>query len=148
VDALAAYLREVRGMAEWTVHCHATTARRFLQHIGYGGDASVLAAIRQTDIEGFIRTHGKGISRGYLQHIIGQLRGFLRFLAVSGMVRPGLDAQIDTPRLYRLEKLPRTLPWETVRAFLRSIDRVTALGLRDYAIFSLIVTYARARSLP
>jgi integrase len=49
--------------------------------------------------------------------------------------------RIDTARVYRGEKLPRALPWETVRAFLRSIDRSTSMGRRDYAMFMLIVTY-------
>ena len=41
----------------------------------------------------------------------------------------------------RLEQLPRALPWETVRALLRSIDRTSAKGLRDYAMFLLMATY-------
>jgi site-specific recombinase XerD len=49
--------------------------------------------------------------------------------------------RIDTARVYRDEKLPRALPWETIRAFLRSIDRSTSMGRRDYAMFMLIVTY-------
>ena len=53
--------------------------------------------------------------------------------------------QINGPRLYRLEKLPRALPWETVRALLRSIDRTSAMGLRDYAMFLLIATYGLRR---
>jgi integrase len=53
----------------------------------------------------------------------------------------GLDRQIDTPRLYRLEQLPRALPWETVRTLLQSIDRTSPMGLRDYAMFLLIASY-------
>jgi integrase/recombinase XerD len=53
----------------------------------------------------------------------------------------GLDSQIDTPRVYRLEQLPRALPWNTVWAFLQSIDRTYASGMRDYAMFLLIATY-------
>ena len=60
---------------------------------------------------------------------------------MRGEASVGLDSQIDTPRLYRLEQLPRSLPWDTVCAFLESIDRTSALGLRDYAIFLLIATY-------
>jgi integrase len=33
------------------------------------------------------------------------------------------------------------LPWSTVQAFLDSIDRNTAMGKRDYAMFSLMATY-------
>jgi integrase len=93
------------------------------------------------EIEEFVRATGERISRPSLQHTIAQLRGFLRFLVSRGEIPPGLDKQIDTPRVYRLEKLPRALPWTTVQTFLRSIDRSTPLGLRDYAIFLLIATY-------
>ena len=72
---------------------------------------------------------------------VNRLRGFLRFLAMDGRVADGLASQIDTPRLYRLEKLPCSLPWEIVRALLRSSDRTSAKGLRDYAMFLLIATY-------
>jgi integrase/recombinase XerD len=83
----------------------------------------------------------KRLGRRSLQTNISALRGFLRFLAIDGRVPADLAGQIDTPRLYRLEQLPRALPWETVRALLRSIDRTSAKGLRDYAIFLLIATY-------
>jgi integrase len=81
------------------------------------------------------------MGRVALQKPISTIRNFLRFLAADGLIPPGLDNQIDTPRVYRLEQLPRALPWETVQAFLRSIDRNKAIGKRDYAMFSLIATY-------
>src|SRR3984957_12558171 len=73
--------------------------------------------------------------------MVAHLRTFLRFVASSGGTVAGLDRQIDTPRVYREEKLPKALPWETVKAFLHSIDRTTPSGIRDYAIFLLIATY-------
>ena len=76
-----------------------------------------------------------------MEHVIAALRTFLRFLAVKGKVTPGLDAQVDSPRIYRGERLPRALAWETVRMLLRSIDRTTPKGRRDYAMFLLIATY-------
>ena len=76
-----------------------------------------------------------------MQHVIAHVRGLLRFLAMRGEVPAGLGSQIDTPRVYRLEKLPRALAWSTVLAFLGSIDRTHASGLRDYAMFLLIATY-------
>jgi integrase/recombinase XerD len=79
--------------------------------------------------------------RASLQHEIAAIRGLLRYLATDGRVRTGLDRLIDTPRLYKLEQLPRSLPWDTVTALLKSIDRKSAMGLRDYAMFLLIATY-------
>jgi len=69
------------------------------------------------------------------------LRTFLRFLAAAGEGPVGLDAQIDSPRIYRGARLPRALPWEAVRALLKSIDRTTPKGRRDFAMFLLIATY-------
>ena len=88
-----------------------------------------------------MRAVGPRQSRASLQHVVAHLRAFLRFLASAGEIPPGLDTQIDTPRVYRGEKLPRALPWNTVRALLETIDRTSSLGRRDYAIFLLMATY-------
>jgi integrase len=80
-------------------------------------------------------------SRASLRRIAGRLRSFLRFLAVKGEIPQGLDREIDTPRVYREEQLPRALPWETVQAFLNSIDRSGLVGLRDYTMFFLMAIY-------
>jgi site-specific recombinase XerD len=70
----------------------------------------VLRAIRTSSIESYIAKAGKRLGRASLQHEIAALRGFLRFLSTDGRAPAGLDRHIDTPRLDRLEQLPRTLP--------------------------------------
>ena len=139
IEEYANYLREVRGFAASTVSNHRYTVQCFLQHVGE--EEIALKKIRVPQIESYITKAGKRLSRASLQHDIGPLRGFLRFLAIDDRAAAGLASQIDTPRLYQLEKLPRALPWETVRTLLRSIDRTSAMGLRDYAMFLLIATY-------
>ena len=141
VSAYAAYLRDVRGFSASSCNHHTYTASSFLQQLGYDRQSSRLARLRPRDIEEFVRLRGKTLCRASLQHTVAHLRGFLRFLTMSGLIRPGLDAQIDTPRLYRLERPPRALPWKVVRGLLRCIDRKTPRGLRDYAMFCLIATY-------
>jgi len=133
------HLREVRGFAASTISSHRRTAQCFLQHLEETGVA--LRAIRTSSIESYIAKAGKRLGRASLQHEIAALRGFLRFLSTDGRAPLGLDRHIDTPRLYRLEQLPRALPWQTVRALLQSIDRTSPMGLRDYAMFLLIATY-------
>jgi integrase/recombinase XerD len=138
-EEYANHLREVCGFAAFTISSHRRTAECFLRHLEEEGAS--LRCIQLSNIESYIAKTGKRLSRASLQHDIGGLRGFLRFLTTNGRVPTGLDRQIDTPRLYRLEQLPRALPWETVRTLLQSIDTASAMGLRDYAMFLLIATY-------
>src|SRR6266704_655307 len=135
----ANYLREVGGFAVSTIRHHRYVSRCFLDHLD--SKKVSLGLIQASDIETYILQAGKRLSRASLQQEIAALRGCLRFLAMDGRVPPGLDGQIDTPRLYQAEQLPRALPWDTVKALLRSIDTTSAIGLRDYAMLLLIATY-------
>lgn len=135
----ANYLHHVRGFAASTVSSHRRAAQCFLQHLEEGSTA--VGCLCPRSVESYVAQAGKRLGRGSLQHEIAALRGFLRFLSAEGRAPAGLDRQIDTPRLYRLEQLPRALPWETVRTLLQSIDRASPMGLRDYAMFLLIATY-------
>ncbi len=138
-DEYGIYLNEVRGCAASTISHHRLVARCFLEHLETRNVA--LAAVQPGDIEGYITQAGQRLCRASLQHEIAGVRGLLRYLSTDGRVRTGLDRQIDTPRLYRHEQLPRALPWDTVTTLLKSIDRKSAMGLRDYAMFLLIATY-------
>ncbi|MCU0962987.1 MAG: tyrosine-type recombinase/integrase [Pirellulaceae bacterium] len=52
-------------------------------------------------------------------------------------MRQALHQHIDTPCTYRLEQLPRALPWKQIVALLRSIDCSSRGGLRDFALLYL-----------
>ena len=141
VAEYATYLDEVRGLAASTVAGHCATAAALLTDIDYELTPERLRALTPQDIEAFVRRSGARLKRSSLQGMVAHVRTFLRFVASSGEAPTGLDRQIDTPRVYREEKLPKSLPWETVQAFLQTIDRTTPSGIRDYAIFLLIATY-------
>lgn len=141
VGEYGSHLDRVRGLAKSNRAQHAATASEFLKFAGFDGDSGCLRALSGRDIEAFLRSVGPRFSRVSLQHVVGHLRSFLRFLAMRGQCAAGLDAAIDTPRIYRGERLPRSLPWDTVRGFLRAIDRSSPMGKRDYAIFLLVATY-------
>jgi site-specific recombinase XerD len=135
----ANYLHEVRGFAASTISNQRNTVQCFLRLLSQEGIA--LKHIQAAQLESYITQASQHLSRRSLQNDLSALRGFLRFLALDTRVPTGIASQIDTPRLYRFEQLPRALPWETVRTLLRSIDRTSAQGLRDYAMFLLIATY-------
>jgi integrase/recombinase XerD len=141
VTAYGTHLGHVRGLADSTLTHHCSTASELLTFLGFDRNRAVLRRVRQRQIEGFLRAAGRRVSRASLQHMVAHLRSFLRFLVSRGDIGHGLDFSIDTPRVYRGERLPRSLPWETVQAFLGAIDRSTPMGRRDYAMFLLIATY-------
>lgn len=136
-----AHLRDDHGYGTSTVKRQGCIVTEFLNGIEFEKQPHRLAQVNMTDIEDFIRRLGKRMGRVSLQKQISAIRHFLQFFAARGAVPHGLDSQIDTPRVYRQERLPRALPWATVEGFVRSIDRNTAMGKRDYAIFSVMTTY-------
>ena len=145
VEALVAsyrtYLENVRGLARRSVTHNTATVTEFLDFLEYDGTPDQLGGLDSLRIEAFLQVVGGRLARASLQHTVAHLRSFLRFLAAQELVRPGLDAQIDTPRVYRDERLPRAIPWEQVRALLRSVERTTPMGRRDYAMLLLVATY-------
>ena len=63
-------------------------------------------------------------------------------------MRRDLSSAVESPRTYRLAELPRSITWDEVRRMLDAVDRRTSLGIRDYAILLLLVTYGlRAREV-
>jgi site-specific recombinase XerD len=141
VNAYTTYMVQVRGFAPSTCTYHGRTVTDFLTRLGYQRHPTRLKALTGHDIETFLQVVGPRQTRASLQHVVSHLRAFLRYLAATGEIPSGLDVQIDTPRVYRGEQLPRALPWETVQRLLKAIDRTTPMGQRDYAMFLLITTY-------
>lgn len=141
VKAYREHLDHVRGLADSTLTHHASTVSELLASLRYDADPKVLRRLAPRHIETFLKIVGPRVSRESLQHTVAHLRSFLRYLVSRGVITAGLDTTIDTPRVYRGERLPRSLPWKTVQSFLAAIDRSTPMGRRDYAMFLLVTTY-------
>lgn len=135
------YLRNVRGLSESTVRYSRRRIGDFLQFVGFDRRPSAVRALRHPQIDAFLREAAKKNNRCSLQSMVGTLRSYLRRAYAQGVLRVPLHEQIDTPRVYQLERLPRALPWVQVSALLRSIDRTQADGLRDFTMLYLAASY-------
>jgi site-specific recombinase XerD len=135
------HLDQVRGLADTTATHHTSTVSELLAFLHYDADAGALRRLTADQIDAFLTIVAPRICREGLQHTVAHIRSFLRFLVGRGVIDAGLDGSIDTPRVYRGERLPRSLPWRTVLSFLAAIDRSSPMGRRDYAMFLLITTY-------
>lgn len=132
------HLVEVRGFARSTLAHHSMTVADFLKR-GLR-PRQRLRALTGIDVERFIAVRSKEMTRQSLQHTVAALRAFLRWCHDLGETPARLDI-IDTPRTYRGELPPKALEWPAVQALLRSIDRASPSGERDYAILHLMAHY-------
>jgi len=141
LDLFAEHLCDVRGLAKDTVLGHTRQLRAFLRFLRFDQTPSLLESLRITHIEAFLRHAARTNNRFSLQHVVATVRAFLRLQHAEGVIPQPLHLQIDTPRVYRLEALPRAWTWEKVQALLRSIDQSDAHGLRDFTIIYMAAAY-------
>jgi integrase/recombinase XerD len=141
VAAYGRYLESVRGLAPSSAGRSGCRVSEFLKFLDYDAHPQILRELKISDVDAFIAHAGRYLGRATMQKITAALRSFLRFLAARAEAPPGLDAQVDSPRCFRGERLPRALPWTSVRALVCGIDRAAPKGRRDYAMMLMIATY-------
>lgn len=141
LDAFGSYLLEVRGLSARTISGHRSRLLHFLQFLGYDECPTVVATLDLKQIEAYLCVAAKSNCRASLQHVVASIRSFLQREHAQGSLQMPLHEQIDTPRTYRLEQLPRAVPWEKVVELLRSIDQSNTEGLRDFTILYLAARY-------
>ena len=146
VRRYAAHLREVRRLAESTIGGHSRCVVRFLEFIGFNRKQSALPRLKHRQIERFVQQMARPHDRPSLLNVVLTLRGFLRFEFSQGTLPRPLHEQIDAPRVYSGEQLPCALTRQQVKALLRSIDKRSHTGLRDFTILYLIALYGLRRS--
>ena len=98
-QCLASYvehLQTVQAAAKGTIDDKRRTASELLAHLRVERDPGRMKRLTTNDVEAFIKKISRRLSRRSLQGFIGNLRGFLRFLASEGLVPQGVDRQIDT----------------------------------------------------
>ena len=134
-------LREVRGLAERTILAHQRRLRPFLKFLRFDRHPAALRTLRVEQVEAFLQVAARTNNRFSLQHVVATLRAFLKHQHAHGVIRQPLHERIDTPRVYRLERLPRAWAWPQVQALLRSIDRSGPEGRRDFTLLYLAAAY-------
>ncbi len=142
-----AYLRDERGLRAASIEGYRHYLTRFagyLERIGLED----LGALAPAVVSAFVTDQSPGLGRTSMRELCGTLRVFLRYLHREGVVRTDLSATVESPQVYRLATLPRSITWDEVRRMLDAVDRRSVAGKRDYALVLLLVTYGlRAREI-
>lgn len=126
------YLSGERSLGQLTIAKYSHIAGAFLDMLpDPAGDA--LAGLSAGQVHGFVLSRGTGA-----KSIAGGLRSFLRYLFLSGATPRELAGAVPPAAAWKLAGLPARMDAEAVSAVMRSCDRATVTGRRDYAILLLL----------
>lgn len=130
------YLLQERGLVPMTVQNYVRVVRRFLSR--RSGEGLDLVGLGAADITSFVIAEARRWSVGTAKLSVTALRSLLRYLYLRGAVSVDLAAAVPAVAGYRLSGLPKALQPEQVEQLLRSVDRDTPNGRRDYAVLVLL----------
>jgi site-specific recombinase XerD len=130
------YLVEDRGINHSSVSQRLRAARLFLAE--YPGVVSGESVIGAAAVSAFCTRELPRRSGPGAQSLASALRSFLRFLHIEGVVGSPLAQAVPRVANHKGAGLPRGLPVATVAMLLKSCDRRTNIGRRDYAILLLL----------
>lgn len=130
-----AWLDRERGLSPVSVRCYSKQAKAFLAAMGGAGAVNGLDAGKVT---AFMVEHCRERNRWSAKAMVTSLRAFLRFAHVSGRTAVPLAGAVPAVASWRLSALPRGLAAGEVEQLLAGCDRETKVGVRDYAVLSLL----------
>lgn len=130
------YLLSERGLRASTADAYVRYAGRFLDGYAADGDVSVLTT---AEVIAALRAEGVDRSVGAVQYFVAALRAFLRYCHVEGLIGADLSAAAQTVTGRHRSLLPLGIGEAQAARLLRSCDRRTATGRRDYAAMLLML---------
>jgi site-specific recombinase XerD len=128
-----------RGLAAMTVLRYENTARRFLQEQASAAGVFEPAALTGVDINAFLLRECGRVSAGSAKGRVAELRSILRFLYLQGITPLPLGTAVPPVGGWRFATLPPpTMTAADVQRLLDSCDRGSPVGIRNFAIMTLI----------
>jgi len=131
------YLTRQRGLKRATIVRYEVAGRLFIDATGLLSESDI-RSLSAADVSRFVINASKREVRGSPRDVMSSLRSFLRFLHIEGAISTPLVRAVPSYRSWRGGQLPRSLSQDQIDRLLRSCDRHTALGRRDYAVLVLL----------
>jgi integrase/recombinase XerD len=129
------WLDRERGLSPVSVRCYSKQAKYFLAAVGGLGAVSGLVA---GTVTAFMVEHSRDRNTWSAKAMVTSLRAFLRFAHATGRTAVPLAGAVPAVASWRQSALPRGLSAPEIGRLLAGCDRQTAVGLRDYAVLSLL----------
>ena len=127
------WLRKHRGASDSTIKLYSRDAALLMTALGADPASWGPADVRSTFME-----RASKCGRGTIEKMTTSLRAFLRYLAVEGRCRPGLDNAVPAYAHWQLADMPRYLSAEQVNRLIVACDGDAGARRRDRAIVLLL----------
>lgn len=136
IDEFLTYIGAGLGRADNTVVNYAVDLAQFADYL----DSSGYESLSELDIgclRGFLREmSGFGFSKSSIARKLSTLRGFMQFLATTGVIAGDISIGLKGPRLEA--SLPRALAYDDVLRLLTDGAKNTKKELRDTLVLELL----------
>ena len=127
------HLDRVHGLSVVTRQARRRYAREWLDG-QFGHQRLRLRTLKPHDLLRFVNARAQSLKGTSVHALAVGLRSFLRFLEFTGRVRLGLASAVPCPACPPFPPPTHILDAGTRLRFLRSFDRTTPVGRRDYVI--------------
>ncbi len=127
------WMKVHRGAVEKTVATYRLFVTNLVDFLG--GDPRTYTAGGLRD---FLAKRYRHYGCRSTRHVVVAVRMFLRYLAVDGRCRTGLDQALTSPPNWSRQSLPRGLSDQDVNRVLMSCPK-TPIGIRDRAVLLLLI---------
>ncbi len=138
IESYRTYLVQERGLSDVTVANSIRVGRSFLatrpQVRGLGLDV-----LRASEVLDFVLGECAKLGPSSAGYATTGVRSFLRFCHLEGRTATPLAGAVPRVASWRLTELPRALDPSVLAALLKSCDRRTTFGRRDYAVLVLLI---------
>jgi integrase/recombinase XerD len=127
------FLERDCGLSDHTRIYRLRNARQFL--LRHFGDASPdPSQLNPASLQDYFRQNGRHLKPGSVGVLASSLRSFLRFLALAHGFDSSLAGVVPTAPQWPMDRLPKALPVDELRAIIAYFDTRTATGRRDLAM--------------
>jgi integrase/recombinase XerD len=128
-----------KGLTNYTV---AATREELLVFLRFLQDSAIeFKAISTRDVDHYVETRGKGLSRWTIHHIVCNVKGFLRYAEAREWINGKISDKLHGPIIYHYEGLPLAPTRETMLEIVKPKANPTPEDIRDRAVLLMFVTY-------
>ena len=137
--------KPLRGYEQYCsdrLHLRPTTLHKRMREIAVFADflgsreVTILDQMQPVDLSAFVTSRHR-LKRKTVSRIVSDVRSFLRFLLLRGILQRDLSQVLPTIRVTRDATIPSVWEPELVVRLLNVVDRSSPKGKRDYAILLL-----------